>query len=203
MSWLFSFFLACYAAVRLVLWCRGQLRWMSVRRSLPVPPTDVDPPKHLSTGLSELFLETRHLRAELVRARAMLTVVEVVDPDAPLGQIRDRRYRRALMESWSFVNAWLRTVDALGTGDAMILERKHIGQDRVSALRESLRDKWRAAAQSRALDPVALDDLTAVKAALEQLERELVVIERGLAREGEHPYRERYVDAEALAAMGC
>ena len=75
MSWIFSFLLLCYASVRLVLWARGQWRWLSLRHELPVPPEAIEPPEHLSSGLALLFVRCRRLRIELTQARRMLATV--------------------------------------------------------------------------------------------------------------------------------
>jgi hypothetical protein len=192
-SWIFSFLLACYACVRLVLWARGQVRWLSIRNTLPIPPLEVVPPRHLSRGLAELFVACRQLRVELVHARRLLLAVEVTDPDVGLGHVRDARYRRALMQSFTQLGAWLRWFEGLAESERAILYDRGLGHERIAALRESLHDRWLVAARARALDPFALADLHAVKQALERADLELQAIERGLAALGEDPYRDRFV----------
>jgi hypothetical protein len=62
----------------------------------------------------------------------------------------------------------------------------------IVRLRDSLRDKWRQVSRARALDPFALDDLFLVQQNFERIEIELAMVERGLARLGDHPYRDRH-----------
>lgn len=194
MSWIFSFLLLCYALVRIVLRVRGQIRWLAIRDTLPVPPSMVAAPEHLSPPLAALFVDSLALRADLVRARVTLTAVSIKDPDAPLGSVRDARYRRTLMESFSRLNKWLRAVERLDVANAGALADIHIDADAIARLRDSLVGKWRQVSRSRALDPFALDDLLVVQQTFEQIELELAAIERGLAQVGDHPYRDRGVE---------
>lgn len=195
-SWFFSFLLLCYVLVRLVLRARGQIRWLAIRDSLPDPPRMVPAPAHLSSALAALFVDSLALRADLVRARRRLTAVAVKDPDAPLGHVRDANYRRALMESWTHINAWLRTVERLDSASAAELADHHLGSEAITGLRDSLYTKWSSVARARALDPFALDDLIAVQQTLERIELALVDIEHGLVALGDHPYRQRIHRAE-------
>lgn len=189
MSWLFSFLLLCYVAVRMVLRVRGQIRWLAVRETLPEPPRMVPAPEHLSPALASLFTNSLALRADLVAARRELAAVAVKDPDAPLGRVRDARYRRTLMDAWSRIQTWLRQLDELDATAIGELADFHIDTGSVAPLRDSLRDKWSAVSRSRALDPFELDDLLAVAQTFERVEQALAEIERGLTRFGEHPYR--------------
>lgn len=193
MSWIFSFLLVCYASVRLVLWARGQWRWLGLRKGLPTPPAEVDPPEHLSIGLARLFASCRRLRIALTHTRRTLALVATTDPDVALGQVRDARYRRALMESWTHLRAWLREAEALDTRDLAALDEVGLGTRNLAALTEGLRTRWRAASRSRALDTFPLDDLAMVRATLERAELELVELETGLARQADDPYRDRCV----------
>jgi hypothetical protein len=190
-SWLFSFLLLCYVAVRLLLRVRGQIRWMAIRDTLPVPPTMVPAPEQLSAPLAELFVASLALRAELVRARRELSAVQIQDPDAPLGCVRDARYRRAVMTSWSRISEYLRGLEALDPASAGALLDSGIEARAITSLRDSLRGPWTTVARARALDPFELDDLLAVAQTLERIEHQLASIERALARLGEHPYRDK------------
>ncbi len=201
MSWIFSFLLACYACVRLVLWTRGQVRWLSIRRTLPVPPTEVAAPEQLSAGLARLFLACIQLRAQLVHARRMLVAVEITDPDASLGHVRDARYRRAVMESWTHLNAWLRGISELDEAELLVLRDKGLGHEAIASMVEGMREHWRAASRARALDPFAMTDLLAIKRTFERVEAELLGIERGLVEMGEDPYRDRFAEQHDLATV--
>lgn len=192
MSWIFSVLLLCYALVRVVLRVRGQIRWLSIRHTLPSPPPMVAAPDHLSPALSSLFVASRDLRAELCHARRALTAVAVKDPDAPLGQVRDASYRRTVMQSWSQVNAWLRSVAELGEVDTALLTDNHVGPAAIAGLRDSMREAWRMAAQARALEPFPIAQLVEIQQTLERLDLELLALERGLGRANEHPYRDRH-----------
>lgn len=198
MSWLFSFLLLCYVLVRVVLRVRGQIRWLAIRDTLPVPPPMVDAPEHLSPVLAALFVDSLALRAELVQARVILTAVMTKDPDAPLGRVRDARYRRTLMDSWSRLNAWLRAVDRLDSGNAAALGDMQLEAETIERLRDSLHEKWFEVSRARALDPFALDDVIAVQQIFERVELELAAIERGLALLGEHPYRDRHPELASI-----
>lgn len=191
MSWLFSFLLLCYALVRIVLRVRGQIRWLTVRKTLPEPPPMVAAPEHLPSPLAALFVDSLALRGDLVRARVTLTAVAVKDPDAPLGQVRDARYRRTLMDGFSRLNKWLRVIERLDVNDGALADLQ-VDVQAIAGLRDSLRDKWGAVTRSRALDPFALDDLIVVQQTFERIELELAAIERGLVRLGDHPYRDRH-----------
>ena len=199
MSWFFSFLLLCYVLVRIVLRVRGQIRWLAIRRTLPVPPPMVAAPEHLSAPLAELFVGTLALRSDLVRARRELAAVAVKDPDAPLGRVRDGRYRRTVMDSWSRLNAWLRTVNRLDVASSAQLRDMHLDARTIAQLRDSLHDKWSEASRARALDPFALEDLVAVQQTFERVEVELEAIEQGLAQIAEHPYRDRHTASELAA----
>jgi hypothetical protein len=197
-SWIFSFLLLCYASVRLVLWTRGQWRWLSLRHGLPVPPDMIDPPEHLSSGLALLFVRSRQLRIDLTHARRMLVAVAATDPDVPLGSVRDARYRRALMESWTHLRAWLRASETLDASDEQALADLGLSVAAIAELVASLRGRWHAVARSRALDTFPLEDLFAVQAALDGAERELITIEAALARAPDHPYRDMHVGERAV-----
>lgn len=191
MSWLFSFLLLCYVAVRLLLRVRGQIRWLAIRDTLPVVPSMTPAPEHLSPALAELFVDSLALRAALVQARRELTAVQIQDPDAPLGCVRDARYRRAVMTSWSRINAYLRGLENLDLASAGELLDVAVEPGTISSLRDSLHPSWTAVARARALDPFELDDLITVARTLERIEHELASIERALGRLGEHPYRHK------------
>lgn len=122
--------------------------------------------------------------------------VAVTDPDAPLGRVRDAHYRRALMQSFSEINAWLRGIRDLDSHAAASLADMHLGSGPIEQLRDALRDPWRAVARARALEPFAIDDLLAVQRTLESLDDELVAIERGLEWLGDDPYRGRGRDRD-------
>lgn len=192
-SWIFSFLLACYVLVRIVLRVRGQLRWLGIRDTLPTPPAEVaGPPRPLSPALGQLFVDARRLRIELTEARRVLMTVAVTDPDAPLGHVRDARYRRALMESWTKINHWLRGLERLDELELASLTDHHLGTGPIEQLAQSLREPWRAVARARALDPFEIEQLHAVLRTLEQLDDQLAALERGLERMGEDPYRDRF-----------
>jgi hypothetical protein len=197
-SWIFSFLLVCYAGIRLVLWTRGQWRWLSLRHTLPAPPMEVGPPEHLSSGLALMFGRCRRLRIDLTEARRMLATVAATDPDVPLGQVRDARYRRALIESRTLLRDWLRESEGLDEHDARAFADLGLSTGNLRELHDGLHDYWRAIARARALETVPLEDLRTVQAVLERAELELVAIEAGLARVSDDPYRDRFVGDQAL-----
>jgi hypothetical protein len=200
-SWIFSFLLACYVLVRIMLRVRGQLRWVGIRKTLPdAPPPVMAAPEHLAGGaLAGLYVDTRRLRIALIQARRTLMGVAVMDPDAPLGRVRDARYRRALMQSFSEINGWLREIRDLHPHVAASLADMHLGSRPIEQLRDALREPWQTVARARALEPFALEDLLAVQRTLELLDDELVTLERGLERVGDAPYRDRGRDRDPVS----
>jgi hypothetical protein len=197
-SWIFSFLLVCYAGIRLALWTRGQWRWLSLRHTLPALPAEVEPPEHLSPGLALMFGRSRRLRIDLTHARRMLATVAATDPDVPLGQVRDARYRRALIESRTLLRDWLRASEELDEYDAVAFSDLGLTTSNLRELSEGLHDYWRAVARARALETVPLEDLRTVQAVLDRAELELIAIEAGLARIADDPYRDRFVGEQAL-----
>ncbi len=197
MSWIFSFLLACYASIRLVLWMRGQWRWLGLRHTLPVAPEEIDAPERLSPGLALHFARCRRLRIDLTHARRMLATVAATDPDVPLGQVRDARYRRALMQSWTQLRAWLRESETLDEVDALALADMGLSTRNIAELITGMSERWRAVSRARALDTFPLADLVAIQTLLDRAERELVAIECGLTRVADDPYRDRFVDGRS------
>ena len=49
-------------------------------------------------------------------------MVRITDPDAPLGFVRDFRYRVAVAGAWSAACAWARELEGLGEDDRVRLE---------------------------------------------------------------------------------
>ncbi len=197
-SWIFSFLLVCYAAVRLALWVRGQWRWLTLRKTLPESPVEIDAPEYLSPGLALRFIRARRLRIELSHARRMLATVAITDPDVALGQVRDARYRRALMESWTHLRAWLREGEGIAEVDVQTMFDLGVSDQAIAGLVEGLRSRWRSVARARALDTFPTADLFAVQATLDRVDRELMAIEVGLARVVEDPYRESFRAEQTL-----
>ena len=189
MSWIFSFLLACYVLVRITLRVRGQLRWLGIRDTLPTPPPTIEfAPEHLvarsagqARGLAKLFVDSRALRISLTEARRTHDR-PVTDPDAPLGGVRDARYRRTLMQSWSEINRWLRGIRDLDDQAAISLADLHLGSGPIQQLRDALESRYRSVARARALDPFELEDLRGVQRTFELIDDELAAIERGLER---------------------
>lgn len=178
-----------------MLRARGQLRALGLRDTLPVPPPTLDhAPGQLTPALAALFVESRGLRIALVEARRNLMLVQVTDPDAALGRVRDARYRRELMQNWTRINHWLETARQLDESAAATLADRHLGPEPIEQLRDSLRDKWRTVARARALDPFDIEDVVAVVHAFEQLDVALASLEQGLERLGDDPYRDRFVN---------
>jgi hypothetical protein len=193
-SWIFSFLLVCYALVRISLRVRGQLRWRSIRDTLPPTPEPVEAPSHLGSRLGALYCESRELRITLVEARKVLIAVEATDPDAPLGKVRDARYRRSLMQAWTAIRTWVADNEQrpLAGADARQLEDFERDLQRVRDELEGLRGTWRSVSRSRALDPFPLDQMQAVADTFARLDHLLASLEARLDGLGADPYRDRF-----------
>lgn len=183
MSLVLLAFLLVYGALRVALWLRGQWRFYRLRGELPRAAARVHAPAHLGDAFDrsrfENLLGDSHAgRARLVASARQIGTVLIVDPDVPLGCVRDFRYRLALADAWSAASAWLRRWDALSEHERRWLEElgytpRQFG-DGCAALALAARRSVRAPA----LEPFAVDDvrlaerhIIALVADLERCER--------------------------------
>lgn len=112
--------------------------------------------------------------------RAIATVL-IVDPDAPLGVVRDFRFRTALADAWTAAREWIRLWDALDEAERRWLAElgytPQIFRERCAALRSAVRRCVRAPA----LEPFPVSDVAATQALVLALVRDLEGFERALA----------------------
>ncbi len=182
--------LLCYGAVRSALWARGQWRFRRLRAHLPRASARVAAPPHLESALGDLLACSYTGRVHLVESVRSMATVLIVDPDAPLGVVRDFRYRVALAEAWRAARAWLRAYDGLGEAQRRRLEElgytPRVFDERSAALGGVVRRSVRAPA----LEPFAVDDVQSTQRTLLALVQDLEVFERAVVASARpNPYR--------------
>src|SRR5690349_18338301 len=89
-----------YGAVRTALWLRGQWRFHALRGDLPRARPPAAAPAHLGDALTRLLARSHAGRVQLVECARIIATVLIVDPDVPLGAVRDFRFRVALADAW-------------------------------------------------------------------------------------------------------
>ena len=189
MSWIVFVFLVLYGAVRTGLWIRGQLRYLTLRHRLPPRPEPLALPAHLTLGLQRLVAECHRARALLVDALRAIDTVLIIDPDVPLGCVRDYRYRVAVLTAWSAAGESLRALEALDHGDLARLEALGCTLDRYRQALAALAAPFHEARRARPLEPFAVDRVRGACAAVEAIARELAVLEGRLGVAPASPYR--------------
>ena len=112
-SIIFGIILLAYVAIRCASWLRGQVRLQLHRRLLPGAPVKLLPPGHLDGPLEQYFEACERLRFELACQLHIVSELLLSDPDITFGQIRDPRYRRALLEAQSSLHNWQATLAEL------------------------------------------------------------------------------------------
>lgn len=126
-SWVIALLLALYAVVRVCLKVRGELRYRASALETSGPRPALEAPDGLEPPFDALFEDTRHLSETLHRATQVLERVLMTDPDAPLGEIRDERYRRQVLESWNAMQRWRSRYEDLAPDQVSTLEQR--GED--------------------------------------------------------------------------
>lgn len=153
------------------------------------PRPALDTPEGLTPPFAGLFDATKSLSAALHHATQVLERIILTDPDAPLGEIRDERYRRQVLESWNALARWRRDYDTLDdTQIAYLEQRGEDGRPLVSAM-EFLRDPVHRARRSRPLEAFPIDE---VRTVFERLRFSLQHSDRlceGLITAAHDPYR--------------
>lgn len=183
-------FFFCYGTMRSALWARGQWRFRRLRAQLPRPAARVSAPPHVEPALGDLLACSYTGRVRLVESVRLVATVLIVDPDVPLGVVRDFRYRLALAEAWRAARAWLRTWEALGEAQRRRIEElgytPRVFDERSAALRGVVRRSVRAPA----LEPFAVGDVETVRRTVLALVQDLEGFERAVvAAPRPDPYR--------------
>lgn len=189
MSWIVFIFLVVYGTVRLGLSIRGQLRYLRLRRGLPTRPEPLALPGHLTLGLQRAVAESHATRARLVDAIRAIGTVLIIDPDVPLGCVRDYRYRMAVLSAWSAANHCLRAFEELDDGDRSRLEAVGCDVDRYRHALARLAAPFKVAKRARALEPFPVDDVRTTCTAVAAMAHELALLEGRLGAAPSHPYR--------------
>lgn len=195
MSWIFALFLTAYGLVRAVLWLRGQIRYQMVKDEMPAVGVPRPVPEHLPPSLAAYFAATDTLRVHLADDLRNISIVMVTDPDAPIGQVRDGRFRWAVLDAWMRIREWRKAV-AAPTDEAferVLLQEQYadhgLGGAPVDRCAERIRKVWWQAVRARQLDPFTMDDVRSVRGALSRLVSELEQQQDRLAQTDAHPYR--------------
>lgn len=189
MSWIFVACLIGYLSLRLALWLRGQVRVRLLGARLPAWPPVRARMMHVSPGLGELLERGFAGRVALVGSMRTIAVVLITDPDAPLGFVRDHRYRMAVSGAWTAACAWALQLAGLGEDDRVRLEVAGYSGRGFEALRGSLLRTVRTTVRARALEPFAVDEVAATQARLMAMVKEMERLELALGRPAEDPYR--------------
>jgi hypothetical protein len=191
MSWIFFLLLAMYGAVRATLWLRGQLRFWKVQAKLPEVPAfhRIPPPRHLTPVLARLHEDVRLLEHVLDVEVRTLATVELVDPDVPLGVVRDFRYRKSVIETRNRLVRWRRHLDGMPIEDLVRLEALGFERATLDGLISGIEAPFRQVTNARALEGFAIDTVRLVRRSYARVRLELNRLEQALQRLDAHPYR--------------
>lgn len=179
-----------YGTLRTALWTRGQIRYRRLRGELPRVAAPLEPPAHLGDSLGRLLACSYNGRVRLVDSVRSIATVLIVDPDVPLGIVRDFRFRTALAGAWSAARDWQRLWESLDEADQRRLEQLGYTPSGFCERCAALRSAVRRCVRAPALEPFPVPDVEAIKALVLALVRDLEGFERALAeapRSG--PYR--------------
>lgn len=188
-SWIFTACLLGYLSLRVALWLRGQVRLAAVKDRLPAPPRGWSRPVDVSPGLA-LLLERNFVgRVALVESVRAIAVVLITDPDAPLGFVRDFRYRVAVARAWSAACVWLEQLAGVVEDDRVRLEGVGYTDGGFRDLHAGLHRVVRTTVRARALEAFPVDEVAATQARLTAMVEELERLELALSRGAEDPYR--------------
>ena len=191
-SWIFALLLVGYGLLRAVLWIRGQVMFRLagdrvVQRAQPRPT-----PEHLSSGLASVFEATDELRLRLVEDVRTISILQIVDPDVPLGHVRDARFRAAVLDAWMRLRRWRA---ATQRHDESAIELSWLHDDvieagrRLDAAAETIRPIWWQAVRARPLDPFEMEDVLKLRNTLEYMVTELERVQDRMSELEAHPYR--------------
>lgn len=189
MSWIFTACALGYLSLRLALWLRGQVRVRLLRDRLPAWPRAGVRPAHVSPGLRVLLERGFAGRVALVESMRAIAVVLITDPDAPLGFVRDYRYRFAVSRAWTAACAWAQQLGGLDEDDRVRLEVVGYSGRGFEEQRACLLRTVRTTVRARALEPFAVDEVAATQARLQAMVEEIERLELALGRSAEDPYR--------------
>jgi hypothetical protein len=147
-------------------------------------------PAHLGDALTRLLVRSHAGRVQLVECARTIATVLIVDPDVPLGAVRDFRFRVALADAWIASAAWLRAHDELDEHTQRRLADHGYTPRSFRERRASLGEAVRRHVRAPALEPFAVDDVIAVQQLVLALVDDLEGCERALLAAPRHgPYR--------------
>lgn len=188
-SWIIVTCMLGYGSLRLALWLRGQVRFRMLRERLPAWPQPRQRLRDLSAGLELLLDHNFAGRVALVESRRTIATVLITDPDAPLGCVRDFRYRVAVARAWAAACAWLGRLEDLADDDRIRLERAGYTAWAFRERHASLHRTVRATVRAPALEPFAVVAVEQTASLVAGMVEDLERVERALARGGDDPYR--------------
>jgi len=143
----------------------------------------------VSPGLAALLARNFAGRTALVASMRAIAMVRITDPDAPLGIVRDFRYRVAVAGAWSAACAWARELEGLAEDDRVRLEAAGYSGRGFVDMQSCLLQTVRTTVRARALEPFAVAEVAATQARLLAMVEELERLEGVLERSAEDPYR--------------
>lgn len=156
-SIIFGIILLAYIAVRWASWVRGQIRLRLIHRhALPAPVEALAAPAHLHGPLHDYFVACERLRVELAHQRRIVAEVLLSDPDTTFGQVRDARYRRAILEADHAIATWhavLADLELNHPSAASTRARAITELNDIVPILAPLEKHSRVARHSRALEP--------------------------------------------------
>lgn len=176
--------LACllfYGTMRSALWMRGQIRYRQLQGGFPRVSAPPEPPAHLDDSLGRLLACSYNGRVRLTDSVRSIATVLIVDPDAPLGVIRDFRFRTALVDAWSAAREWQGQWEGLDEAEQRRLEQLGYTPRSFCERCADLRGAVRRYVRAPALEPFPVSDVEAIRALVLALVRDLEGFERALA----------------------
>lgn len=176
--------LAClffYGTMRSALWMRGQIRYRRLSGEFPRVSAPPEPPAHLGDSLGRLLACSYNGRVRLTDSVRSIATVLIVDPDVPLGVVRDFRFRTALADAWSAAREWQRHWETLNEAEQRRLEQLGYTPRTFCERCADLRGAVRRYVRAPALEPFPVADVEASKALVLALVRDLEGFERALA----------------------
>lgn len=168
---------------------RGRIRFLLIRHQLPAYPKPFAVSVHLPEGLCQLMADCYEEHLHLIDSYHAISKVLIVDPDAPLGYIRDFRYRVAIFTASIAAHRWLQLVESLDSQNRYILDSLGCNLEFFTQLAAHLQTQVGITTKARALEPFQVQDVQHAQQTLDQFIHELACVENRLGQYAPSPYR--------------